>query len=150
VGPTGGNIDAAAAFLHRLLSFPIVLSLSRCGLLSLLPSDILPSSRTRQPPYVHYEGYQEVIIPINDLAANYDKLADKAAARKLKGKVSERKENPRKMRAGLSRRGLGVCGRAPRPTRLVNFRRRLFVYLAKSSGNSADKFPEALWRRSSQ
>jgi hypothetical protein len=30
---------------------------------------------------VHYEGYQEVIIQINDLAANYDKLADKAAAR---------------------------------------------------------------------
>ena len=30
---------------------------------------------------VHYEGYQEVIIPINDLAANCDKLAVKAAAR---------------------------------------------------------------------
>jgi hypothetical protein len=53
---------------------------------------------------------QEVIILMNHLAAAYDKLADKAAARGKRGKF-RMKEKPRKIRAGLSRRGCLWGGR---------------------------------------
>jgi hypothetical protein len=42
---------------------------------------------------------QEVIILMNHLAAAYDKLADKAAARGKRGKF-RMKEKPRKIRRG--------------------------------------------------
>jgi hypothetical protein len=75
---------------------------------------------------------------MNYLAANYD--------------MFRMKEKPRKMRAGLSRRGCRGMG-APRLTRLINVRRFpsfLLFRPRKKFGELHRQFPKGLWRDLSQ